>query len=128
MSLIQVEQKTKQVHKMSDIFLNATEKQCSTFFARISEKEKSFCVIGLLGLYSGEEYNFNKESGIGMCPDFGNIMEKFGLDHSKSIQCPECKISGAPLTILPHLNNDKDDYNHGWTFKQIGKWLKSIGY
>lgn len=55
--ILEQQNETKVQHKMSDVFLNATEQQCSLHFhKRDAEGNESYCAIGLLGLYSGYEY------------------------------------------------------------------------
>ena len=131
MSQLLEEQQTKvqkQQHKASDVFLNATEKQCSGVF-RFSDKDgEKYCAIGLLGLYAdaydGELFNV---------PSFGKIQKKFGEDlQHKEVKCPACNRIADIRGLLPHLNNSPIDGmvhpSHGWTFKQIGQWLQSIGH
>ena len=53
------------------------------------------------------------------------------------VKCPACNVNGEIINIIVHLNNverktsnyfDKINGTHGWTFKQIGLWLKELGY
>lgn len=46
----------KQQHKLSQILLNATEKQCTGYLHRTSENEEEYCALGLGLLYSGYKF------------------------------------------------------------------------
>jgi len=54
------EEKTdeKVQHKLSQVFLNATEKQCSSYFCKEYEgsSEKEYCALGLGLLYFGHKF------------------------------------------------------------------------
>lgn len=54
------EEKTdeKVQHKLSQVFLNATEKQCSSYFCKDYEgsEEKEYCALGLGLLYYGHKF------------------------------------------------------------------------
>lgn len=64
----------------------------------------------------------------------------YGVDINKTYKCPACDLEADIRTILPHLNNDKgvnvfmlegftEKYgSHGWNFKQLGKWMETLGY
>ncbi|KKN45999.1 hypothetical protein LCGC14_0676930 [marine sediment metagenome] len=65
------------------------------------------------------------------------IEEKFGLPLKEKQKCPACGIKGNITTLIAHLNNRKGETNnyfdlkngaHDWSFKQIGMWLKELGY
>lgn len=65
------------------------------------------------------------------------VTEKFGLPLSSFTKCPQCGVEGKMSQIIAHLNNikeetinhfDKINGCHGWTFKQIGEWLRDLGY
>ncbi len=116
------------MHKASDVFLHATETQCSgTFRTNPIKGERKYCAIGLLGLYSG---GFESEGAF--CPTFSKIYERFGELNKEMIKCPECGLENNVISLLPHLNNDSipnTTYKtHGWSFKEIGKWLQGLGY
>lgn len=71
--------------------------------------------------------------------DLETMLEFFGIKHDEKTQCPECDVMLQMRSLLVHLN-DKGSFmacgsegnynvpNHGWTFKQIGKWLEEMGY
>ena len=117
------------MHKASDVFLHATETQCSGNFRMNGVNgEKKYCAVGLLGLYSG-----GFENEITAFPTFSKIYERFGEElNQNKVKCPECEIEASIMSLLPHLNNDitpNSDYtSHGRTFKEIGQWLQGIGY
>ena len=46
----------KQQHKLSQILLNATEKQCTGYLHRTTGKEEEYCALGLGLLYSGYKF------------------------------------------------------------------------
>lgn len=132
-------------HKASDVFLNATEKQCSYFLAIEGKECKEYCAIGLLGLYSGNEPNQaitnidgGKSYGFSIFGNnFNNLFSFFEMNTSDKHNCPECGKEKTLQRMLPHLNNkarsDIREMNinedaHGWTFKQIGEWLQKIGH
>jgi len=54
------EEKTheKVQHKLSQVFLNATEKQCTSYFCKEYEGsgEKEYCALGLGLLYYGHKF------------------------------------------------------------------------
>lgn len=63
------------------------------------------------------------------------IEERFGLPVNKKIICPACDEYQSMAGTIAHLNNNKSENsfydthpNHGWTFKEIGMWLREIGY
>ena len=65
------------------------------------------------------------------------ISEKFGLPLKKQVKCPACGIDGILIQVISHLNNktgqthnvfDIEHGTHDWSFKQIGHWLKELGY
>ena len=65
------------------------------------------------------------------------ISDKFGLPFEKKLNCPVCGVEGILINILAHLNNkvgetmngfDLIHGAHDWSFKQIGLWLKELGY
>jgi len=144
--LIQEQQKQvqKQLHKASDVFLNATEKQCSYYLAMEGKEGKEFCAVGLLGLYSGKEptmpvtgLNGEKSFGFPIMTNISELYKFYGIDSSEIHKCPECEQQIDMCSLLPHLNNKPRDnplecgFNknaHGWTFKQIGQWLQKQGY
>lgn len=66
-----------------------------------------------------------------------DVIDKFGLPLNDNIQCPACNKEANMVVIIAHLNNvegqtnnnfDRENGVHGWTFKQIGQWLKELGY
>ncbi len=78
-----------------------------------------------------------------------DMLKFFGLDPDKTVDCPECDMKVQIKYMIIHLNDKgltwssiyemsqepkagptqiKSFKNHMWTFKQIGKWLESIGY
>ncbi len=126
--LLEEQQKTvkKHMYKASDVFLHATETQCSgSFIMKGINGEKKYCAVGLLGLYSG---GFE---GDGFMPSFDKIYERFGELDQKRVKCPECEYESSIMSLLPHLNNDAMNSvytSHGWSFKEIGKWLQGLGY
>ena len=131
----QQKQVQKQLHKASDVFLHATETQCSgSFRTEEINGERKYCAIGLLGLYSGGFESESEDAWAPWAPSTKKICERFGkeLDQT-SITCPACDYqTSSIINLLPHLNNNPIKYstrtNHGWTFKEIGKWLQKIGY
>ena len=86
--------------------------------------------------------------------DLDNMMGFFGIEGKKIVKCPECNMKCQIVHMIPHLNDRGDTYsasystalgkgtikgflkqeqikrftNHEWSFKQIGKWLESLGY
>jgi uncharacterized C2H2 Zn-finger protein len=80
--------------------------------------------------------------------DIAQMLEFFGIDQDEILKCPECDLHVRMRTLLPHLNNTAHGYymdelenpnpidmnnlrrydDHGWTFKQMGEWLASLGY
>lgn len=80
---------------------------------------------------------------IGFSPTFNipsedkKVAKKFGLPLFEKLNCPACGVEGEMMHIIAHLNNkegetnnwfDHDHGTHNWTFKQIGEWLKELGY
>jgi len=70
-------------------------------------------------------------------PNDRAITKKFGLPLEEKRECPVCGEEGSIANIIAHLNNkvgktmnifDLKHGTHNWTFKQIGLWLKEIGY
>lgn len=86
--------------------------------------------------------------------DISDMLKFFGMDADKMVNCPECKMKCQLAHMIPHLNDRGETYsasyntgwgkgtikgflkqenikcfkNHEWSFKQIGKWLESLGY
>lgn len=86
--------------------------------------------------------------------DINEMMEFFGMDADKMVKCPECNMKCQLKFMITHLNDRGETYsasystgwgkgnikgflkqedvkrfeNHEWSFKQIGKWLESLGY
>ncbi len=86
--------------------------------------------------------------------DISDMLKFFGMDADKMVKCPECNMKCQLVHMFPHLNDRGETYsasystgwgkgtikgvlkqdnvkcfkNHKWSFKQIGKWLESIGY
>jgi hypothetical protein len=62
MSQIQIEkEKTvkKSKHKLSQIFIHATEKQCSGYlYSNKPNEEKEYCALGLGLIYNGYDFGF----------------------------------------------------------------------
>lgn len=117
--------------KASQTLLNTKEVKCSGFREKKVDGITQYCVLGLLGKEAGccsEEYMYVPACDI-------LIESAYGLQSEEKVKCPECGARGWFLQILAHLNNDYDanaferEYgHHGWTFKQIGQWLKNTGY
>jgi len=155
--LLEEQQKQEKVqnhrqHQLSDVFLNATEKQCSYLLCKESiDGTKEYCAVGLMGLYSGNNpntysdfttkvYGKNNERSLVFSSyskndsQYAKTYKFYGLDPDKIYGCPACNKKERLGTILPHLNNERIDFDctnrdsHGWTFKQIGEWLKEIGH
>lgn len=62
-------------------------------------------------------------------PDYEKIEEKFGINNTIIFSCPECDdLLGDWTLMIPHLNNSVGIGGHGYTFKQIGQYLKEQGY
>ncbi len=100
--------------------------------------------------YNGKSYSVSIPSQ----DDLSNMMKFFGMEADKIVQCPECDMKCQLVHMIPHLNDRGDTYsasystawgksifsdilkqnnikcftNHEWSFKQIGKWLESLGY
>ena len=151
MSLVQIEKPKieekvqKQLRKASDVFLHATEKQCSYFLSKEGEKGREYCAIGLMGLYSGNEPNIlctddqgRKTYGFNMLStEFSDAFSFFGMDQNRVFDCPDCGKQDTLSRLIPHLNNksrlqiNEMNFNegaHGKSFKEIGQWLQKIGY
>lgn len=79
--------------------------------------------------------------------DITDMLSFYGIDQTKTYKCPVCDLKGSLRTLLPHLNNTSTGYieisestgssiagvcelreSHGWNFKQLGKWMESLGY
>lgn len=65
--------------------------------------------------------------------DVDKMLSDYGIEPHKMFQCPVCaKLCGNMRLVIAHLNDFGMDSslieNHGWTFKQIGKWLEGLGY
>jgi len=62
LSQVQIEkEKTvkKSKHKLSQVFLNATEKQCvGHLYTHMPNKDKEYCALGLGLLYHGYDFGF----------------------------------------------------------------------
>lgn len=116
--------------KASEILLNTTEVQCSGVREQKVGNITQYCVLGLLGKEAG-----CCENPIDIFDCDALICDTYNLQREGEIECPECGVTGNFLIILTHLNNDfnanlfeEDNGHHSFTFKQIGKWLKKIGY
>jgi len=70
-----------------------------------------------------------------------DMLKFYGIDPDELVQCPACDEIRCIRALIPHLNNEgydlvlipgRVDYkqisNHSWTFKQMGKWLESLGH
>ena len=81
--------------------------------------------------------------------DIDDMLKFFGVDSDKMVDCPECLMRCQIKFMITHLNDKGNTWsasykmselpksgptqiksfdNHQWTFKQIGKWLESLGY
>ena len=82
--------------------------------------------------------------------DILKMLDFYGIDKTKIYQCPVCSLQANMRSLLPHLNNSTSDAgyydtaipsgivmgvsrcieykSHGWDFKQLGKWMESLGY
>lgn len=81
--------------------------------------------------------------------DIEKMLKFFGIDSNRMVKCPECDMYCRIRYMMPHLNDsfgktysstykldneivtppDISSFeNHGMSFKQIGKWLESLGY
>jgi len=85
--------------------------------------------------------------------DITKMLEFYGINADKIIQCPECNMMSPIRFLITHLNDSKFSHtyssihsldenptgwnvssriqsyeNHALTFKQIGKWLEGLGY
>ena len=95
------------------------------------------------------KYTPFEPDGIPKPKDITEMLTFYGIDGDKEVPCPACPMSSQLKYMIAHLNdgfshtysstykadndeikctNVKSYLNHSWSFKQIGKWLESLGY
>ena len=81
--------------------------------------------------------------------DIDDMLKFIEIDSNEMVNCPECDMRCQMKFMITHLNDKGNTWsasyksvvssnsgptqimsfdNHSWTFKQIGKWLDSLGY
>ncbi len=105
--------------KASTALIRAKQKQISGIR---SNGDGGYCAIGIL-----DKVAYQKGSR--------SARYYFNISEDETIKCPSCKASGELFDVICHLNNssienhfEKENGFHGWNFKQIGHWLKDLGY
>jgi len=124
--------------KPSELLIQCDLPQVSGHFKKIvttSEGDKvSYCASGALFemLWDGPAFDERSDTFIGIHDKyFEGLKSMLGGQHGfHSQQCPACELEFSNvLDMIPHLNNGSgDDFDHGWSFKQIGEWLAEKGY
>ena len=117
---------------MSQVLIESegTRKQVTGTLANFNwrGKPKNYCALGALACEAGlittkKQFKLDDHTG---SISYHRLVETYGVDPNKMMTCP-AEHDGERRNPLYHMIFHLND-NHGWTFEQIGNWLKDVGY